>query len=89
MQYEKVYIQKMRDGSPVMETIADFDIYCAEMPFKLFVEVKDPAKREWVDKDKSTNRYGIWTIFELASFSMIHSPTALAKSTILKLSLTL
>lgn len=50
MKYEKVYIQKIGTGSPVKETIADFDIYCADMPFKLFVEAKAPSKRDWFDE---------------------------------------
>ena len=50
MKYEKVYIQKIGTGSPVKETIADFDIYCADMPFKLFVEAKAPSKRGWFDE---------------------------------------
>lgn len=50
MKYEKVYIQKIGIGSPVKETIADFDIYCADMPFKLFVEAKAPSKRDWFDE---------------------------------------
>lgn len=50
MQYEKVYIQKTKTGSHVKETIADFDIYCADMPFKLFVEAKTPSKRDWFDE---------------------------------------
>lgn len=50
MQYEKVYIQKTREGSAVRETIADFDIYCADMPFRLFVEAKEPSKRDWADE---------------------------------------
>ena len=50
MQYEKVYIQKTRLGSVIKETVADFDIYCADMPFKLFVEAKEPAKRDWLDE---------------------------------------
>lgn len=50
MQYEKVYIQKTKANSPIKETIADFDIYCADMPFKLFAEAKDPSKRDWFDE---------------------------------------
>ena len=50
MKYETVYIQKIGTGSPVKETIADFDIYCADMPFKLFVEAKAPSKRDWFDE---------------------------------------
>lgn len=50
MEYEKVYIQKTNVGSTVKETIADFDIYCADIPFKLFVEAKEPSNRDWVDE---------------------------------------
>lgn len=50
MKYEKVYIQKIGTGSLVKETIADFDIYCADIPFKLFVEAKAPSKRDWFDE---------------------------------------
>lgn len=50
MNYDKVYIQKMKEGASVKETVADFDIYCAEIPFRLFVEAKDPSKRDWMDE---------------------------------------
>lgn len=50
MQYEKVYIQKTKDNAVVKDTIADFDIYCADMPFKPFVEAKEPSKRDWLDE---------------------------------------
>lgn len=50
MRYDKVYIQKTKNGSTVKETVADFDIYCADIPFKLFVEAKDPSKRDWMDE---------------------------------------
>nr|WP_315091208.1 hypothetical protein [uncultured Prevotella sp.]DAJ99713.1 MAG TPA: hypothetical protein [Caudoviricetes sp.] len=50
MNYDKVYIQKMKEGAAVKETVADFDIYCAEIPFRLFVEAKDPSKRDWMDE---------------------------------------
>src|SRR3712207_7097813 len=50
MNYEKVYIQKIKDGSTIKETIADFDIYCSAMPFKLYAEAKEPSKREWQDE---------------------------------------
>ncbi|MCR5077398.1 MAG: hypothetical protein K6A82_05090 [Prevotella sp.] len=50
MNYEKVYIQKTKAGSTVKETIADFDIYCANIPFKLFVEAKEPSKSDWMDE---------------------------------------
>lgn len=53
MKYEKVYIQKMKQGATIKETVADFDIYCAEMPFKLFVEAKDPSRRDWMDEHGS------------------------------------
>ena len=44
MKFEKVYIQKMVDNAKPVETISDFDIYCADMPFKLFEEAKEPSK---------------------------------------------
>lgn len=50
MNYDKVYIQKMKEGAAAKETVADFDIYCAEIPFRLFVEAKDPSKRDWMDE---------------------------------------
>ena len=50
MQYEKVYIQKVKKGAVIKETIADFDIYCADMPFRLFAEAKDLSKRDWFDE---------------------------------------
>lgn len=50
MEFEKVYIQKTKSGSAVKETIADFDIYCADMPFRIFVEAKEPSKRDWMDE---------------------------------------
>lgn len=40
----------MKEGAAVKETVADFDIYCADIPFKLFVEAKDPSKRDWMDE---------------------------------------
>ncbi|MBF1479164.1 hypothetical protein [Prevotella pallens] len=50
MQYEKVYIQKVKKGAVIKETIADFDIYCADMPFRLFAEAKDLSKRDWFEE---------------------------------------
>nr|DAR09477.1 MAG TPA: hypothetical protein [Caudoviricetes sp.] len=50
MQYDKVYLQKMKASSPVKETVADFDIYCASMPFKLYSDAKDLSKRDWYDE---------------------------------------
>ena len=50
MKFEKVYIQKMVDNAKLVETISDFDIYCADMPFKLFEEAKEPSKRDWHDE---------------------------------------
>ena len=50
MKYDKVSIQKMKEGATVKETVADFDIYCSDIPFRMFVEAKDPSKRDWMDE---------------------------------------
>lgn len=50
MGYDKVYIQKMKERAAVKETVVDFDIYCADIPFKLLVEAKDLSKQDWNDE---------------------------------------
>lgn len=69
MPYEKVYIQKTKRGAEVKETIADFDIYCAEMPFKMFVEAKDVSKRDWFD-EHGDDEYIPNTGLKLKSYTM-------------------
>ena len=50
MECDKVYLQKTKPNSLVVETIKDFDIYCSKIPFKTFSDVKDPSKRDWYDE---------------------------------------
>ncbi len=49
--FYKVYIQKERDVSAVVETITDFGIYCADIPFTIIGEAKEPTSRNWYDED--------------------------------------
>lgn len=36
---------------PVNESVSKFGIFCKEIPFKVFDDVKEPAKRSWNDED--------------------------------------
>lgn len=51
MNFDKVYIQKTQDNARLVETVKDFDIYCADMPFKIAEEAKDLTSRDWADED--------------------------------------
>lgn len=51
MNYDKVYFQKETDDAEVMETVAAFDVYCAEMPFVVANKAKDVTTRDWKDED--------------------------------------
>lgn len=51
MEYYKVFIQKEEKDAVVMETVADFDIWCADIPFDIGMNVKEPAVRDWQDED--------------------------------------
>lgn len=48
--YFRIYLQKESDGAQVMDTIADFGMYCMENPFKTCGDVKEIAKRSWNDE---------------------------------------
>lgn len=50
MNYDKVYLQKEADGAEVMETVAAFGIYCAEMPFTVANKAKELTTRDWKDE---------------------------------------
>lgn len=39
-----------QDGGRVIDTFESFGVVCQEFPFKHLPEVKDPAKRGWVDE---------------------------------------
>lgn len=49
--FYKVYMQKESDGSEVKETIADFGIYCADIPFSITGDAKEVTSRNWYDED--------------------------------------
>lgn len=61
---DKVYFQKsiyngqsyVKDN--VMETVRDFSVYIGEVPFILFSDMKDVAKRDWHDVDGIDVFYG-------------------------------
>lgn len=49
MEYYKVYIQK--EGGALKETIADFGIYCQQIPFHIGRKIKDLPVRSWYDEN--------------------------------------
>lgn len=51
MQYYSVFIQKEEPDSPVKDTITDFDIWCASIPFDIGMEVKEVTTHDWKDED--------------------------------------
>lgn len=51
MHYYKVLIKKEADGAAVKDTVADFGVWCAEMPFDMGLTVKEPTVRNWKDED--------------------------------------
>jgi hypothetical protein len=50
MKYYKFFFQKETDGSPVMESGEDFDIYEVESKFYGCGEAKELANRDWCDE---------------------------------------
>lgn len=51
MEYSKVLIRKEKDGAAVMDTVADFGVWCAELPLDIGMAVKEPTARDWKDED--------------------------------------
>ena len=51
MNYYKVLIKKERDGAVAKDTVAAFDVWCADIPFNINMEVKEPTIRDWKDED--------------------------------------
>lgn len=53
--YYKVLIQKEggsdADTATIKDTVADFGVWCQEMPFNVNMEVKEPTVRDWKDED--------------------------------------
>jgi len=53
--WNNFYLQKMGTDQnnasyPVKESVAQWGVYCKDIPFKLFDKVKEPAKRTWYDE---------------------------------------
>lgn len=51
MKYYKLYFQKSRTGSPVVESIAAWGMYCMSIPFGPMPSSKELNKNEWADED--------------------------------------
>lgn len=51
MEYYKIYMQKEAENSPVMETIADFRMYCMDIPFTMGGKSKALTERSWAGED--------------------------------------
>ena len=55
MHYYKILIQKESDAgeqeAAVNDTVADFGVWCQEMPFDVGMDVKEPTVRDWKDED--------------------------------------
>lgn len=58
MQHYNVFIQKEQTGAPVKETVADFDVWCASIPFDIGMEVKEPVVKGWKDEDGEDSYLG-------------------------------
>lgn len=54
--WQNFFLQRMGTDEesqpyPVYESVSHFGIFCKEIPFKLFGNVKEPAKQSWYDED--------------------------------------
>ena len=58
MQHYNVFIQKEQPGAVVKETIADFGVWCASIPFDIGMEVKEPVVKDWKDEDGEDSYLG-------------------------------
>lgn len=58
MQHYNVFIQKEQTGAAVKETVADFDVWCASIPFDIGMEVKEPVVKDWKDEDGEDSYLG-------------------------------
>lgn len=72
MQYYKVLIQKeAHDGekdAAVKDTVADFDVWCEDLPFGVGMEAKEPTVRDWKDEDGEDSYTG--TGLYMAAYDM-------------------
>lgn len=46
----EIYFQKDKAGSPVKNSLTDFDIVCVEFPFQLYPETKALISDDWADE---------------------------------------
>ena len=56
MAYAKVYIQKdFSNGETAnmqtKEVVSSFGIYCKDIPFLMYSDVKEPYSNDWLDED--------------------------------------
>lgn len=56
MSIARVYIEKAISKGPLVslvtkEVVSDFGIYCKNIPFKMFGDVKEPYSNDWIDED--------------------------------------
>lgn len=58
MQHYNVFIQKEQTGAAVKETVADFDVWCASIPFDIGMEAKEPVVKDWKDEDGEDSYLG-------------------------------
>ena len=58
MQHYNVFIQKEQTGAAVKETVADFNVWCASIPFDIGMEVKEPVVKGWKDEDGEDSYLG-------------------------------
>ena len=58
MQHYNVFIQKEQTGAVVKETIADFGVWCASIPFDIGMVVKEPVVKDWKDEDGEDSYLG-------------------------------
>lgn len=48
--WRNFFLQKMGTGSSINESVGKWNIYCKDIPFKIFNQAKAPAKRTWFDE---------------------------------------
>lgn len=49
--YYKVYMQKEKSGEGMIETIAEFGMYCMSIPFSIGGTAKNLTERSWAEED--------------------------------------
>lgn len=51
MDCDKVYFQKEKDGSVLVETSEEWGVYCSDIPFTIATKAKELTSRDWYDED--------------------------------------